>query len=1026
MRYNNFHKHTHYSNISTPDCIVKPVDFAKRAKELGHTTLCTTEHGYAGNVYEYYDVAKEYGLKLVFGVEFYYVNDRFEKDRSNTHLMIVAKNNEGKRELTKLISESHKTGFYYKNRIDKELVLSLNPKNVIVTSTCVMSYIGKHDDYEENFICPLHEHFKENFYLEIHDNEHIMQVNYNKKILDIHNKYGIPFIHACDSHYIYPEQDSDRTEFLNGKGIHYDEEEGFILDYPDSKTIFERYEKQGVFTREQVESSLLNTLILDDFEDIHMDKEIKMPSIYPTLTHEQKMKKLKDIINEEWVKDRKEIPKNQHQKYIDAIRFETKIIEDTKMEDYFLLNYEIIKKAKGKGGVLTRTGRGSAPSFYINKLLGFTEIDRLSAPITLYPTRFMSKSRILETKSLPDIDFNTASPEPFSEAAKEVLGDDNVYYMTAYGTMQESEAFRNYCRAKNLRMESYNEVGKDLDKYRNDGKWKDIIKESAKFIDVIDSVSPHPCAFLLLSESISEEVGIIRTMNTTTKKVTYCALIDSTTSDYWKYLKNDFLTVTVWDIISKTFDMIKQPIPNIRELSRLVENDKKVWDLYEKGFTITLNQTGTNSGTPQVMQYKPKNIRELSGWVSAIRPSFASMKEIFLNRKPFSYGIKEFDEILEESDNFVLYQENIMAALVFAGFPEDETYGLLKAIAKKKEGIIEPIQDRFLNGFIEKTGSKENAEMVWKIIEDAVGYGFNSSHAYAVALDSIYGAYLKANYPLAYFTVVLNQYENDTKMTGKISNELPHFGIKIAPIKFGKSRGHYSPNEDDNSIVKGIKSVKFLNNIIADELFFLGLNKYDTFIDLLIDIKEKTSCDARQLNILTRLDFFSDFGKKEELLAIIKEFSDGKNRYSPTHKEATKIKRRLGLYEYEKAVFNGEIELSFFTPIETVLFEKEYCGFISSTFPEINGRVVGVLDIDMKYTPKISCYIFKSGELFEFKVKKDKFFGRKDIEAFETGDMIKILAISEREKNKKVDDKWVKTGEMEYYLEKCARYRLTK
>src|SRR5690606_6060751 len=304
------------------------------------------------------------------------------------------------------------------------------------------------------------------------------------------------------------------------------------------------------------------------------------------------------------------------------------------------------------------TGRGSAPSFYINKLLGFTEIDRLEAPITLYPTRFMSKSRILETKSLPDIDFNTSDPQPFIEATKEILGKDNCYYMTAYGTMQESEAFRNLCRARGVDYDTTNEIAKNLDKYKNDPEWKDLIEESKKFINVIDSVSPHPCANLLLDKPISEEIGLIRTGDGRKKPYVYCALIDSDTSDQWKYLKNDYLTVTVWKIISKVFEEIGKPILNIRELINATKDDKKVWDLYSKGLTATLNQTGTDSGTPQVMRYKPKNIRELSGWVSAIRPQFQSMKDYFLDRKPFSYGIPEFDEILKESDNFILYQEN--------------------------------------------------------------------------------------------------------------------------------------------------------------------------------------------------------------------------------------------------------------------------------------------------------------------------------------------------------------------------------
>lgn len=1008
--------------MGTPDSIIKPMDYVHRAKELGHTTLCTTEHGYAGNVFEYYDLAKQNGLKLIFGVEFYYVNDRFEKDRTNTHLMILAKNNEGKREMTKLISEANKTGYYYKPRIDKQLVLSLNPKNVLVTSTCVISYVGKCDDYEENFIVPLHNHFKENFLLEIHDNTHIMQVNYNKKILELHEKYNIPFIHATDSHYIYPEQDKDRTQFLNGKNIYYPEEDGFILDYPDSDAIFERYAEQGVFTPEQVKSSLENTLLLDDFEDIEMDKEIKMPSLYQNLTHEEKMKKLKEIITEEWRKDRQEIPVERYPEYIKAIRFDTQIIDDTYMEDYFLVNYYIIKRAKEMGGVLTKTGRGSAPSFYVNKLLGFTEIDRLDAPITLYSTRFMSTSRILESKSLPDIDFNTADPLPFIEASKEILGEDNVYYMTAYGTMQASEAFRNYCRAKNFQMDEYNEIGKNLDAYRDDPKWGEIIKESEKFIDVIDSVSPHPCANILYSNPVSEDIGVIRVGNK--DNITYCALIDSTTSDYWKYLKNDYLTVTVWDIIDKGFKAIGVPIPNIREISKLVENDDKVWNLYEKGLTSTLNQTGTDSGTPQVMQYKPKNIRELSGWVSAIRPSFASMKHVFLNREPFSYGIEEFDKILQESDNFVLYQENIMATLVYAGFPEDETYGLLKAIAKKKEGIIEPIYQRFIDGFVAKTGSLENAEKVWKIIEDAVGYGFNSSHAYAVALDSVYGAYLKANYPLEYFTVVLNIYEGNIKTTNKIHSELSHFDIAIKPIKFGKSKSSYSYSKEENSIYKGIKSIKFLNEKIAEELMNLSKNRYENFINLLIDITENTSVNTRQLEILIKLDFFSQYGGNNELLKIYELFSSGEFQYKKTYVEKTKIKRIEVLKEKEIELRNTlPNKDKVIKPPENVMFEKDVLGYSEVKYPNMKEHYVVVVEVDTKFKPKLYVYDLRTGEEIMYKMDKKKFNTNCDSTQIVAGDLIRINSF-ELDFKKKPDGNggWLTLEEKEPIITSYTRH----
>ena len=1027
LRYENVHKHTYYSNIMTIDSVISIEDIAKRAVELGHKTLSTVEHGYAGNIFEYYEVAQKYNLKLVFGVEFYYVHDRFEKDRTNAHLLIMARTNKGKRQLTKMISTASTTGFYHKPRIDKSLLMELSPEDVLVTSTCIASPYNLYKD--ECFIKDCYEHFGDSFYLEIHDNTNHMQVTYNKMLLEMHNKYGIPFIFATDTHYIHEEDAKWRDLLLRGKEIIYPEEEGFILDYPTSDQIFERFEKQGVFTQEQVEDSMRNTWVVETFEDIVIDKEIKMPSIYPDLDHKSKVKELKKIINEEWKKDREHIPVSKHKEYLEAIKFEMDIIEKTSTEDYFLLNYPIIKKAKEKGGVLTNTGRGSAPSFYLNKLLGFTEVDRIDAPITLYPTRFMSVSRILETRSLPDIDFNTADPKPFVEATKEILGEDNCYYMTAYGTMQESGAFRLLCKAKGMVQDQYNEVGKNLDSYRNHAKWKDIIKESEVFIGVIDSVSPHPCANLLYSKPISEEIGLIRTGGGK-KPIVYCAIIDSDTAEAFKYLKNDYLSVTVWKIIAEGFKAIGQPIPDVRELSRMVDGDEDVWMMYEKGLTATLNQTGTDSGTPQVMQYKPKSIRELSGWVSAIRPSFASMKHYFLNRRKFSYGIDEFDALLKESDNFILYQENIMTALVYAGFPEDITYGLLKAIAKKKEGIIEPIHDKFIKGFVEKTGSEEQALKVWKILEDAVGYGFNSSHAYSVALDSVYGAWLKAKHPLEYYAVVLNIHQGDTAQTADIMSELDYFGIKVEQIEFRKSRGVYSADHETNTIYKGIASIKAMNEKVAEELYEMSQGKeYNSFIELLLDIVHNTCANKTHIETLIRLDFFSEFGQVSKLMKIYTAFREGKDKdgkgihYSKDHVDKTKIKRIEILTDLEREIMAeppDKIDL-----FGQVSFERDVLGYAITKIKNVSEDFALVIDVNKKYTPKITLYNVSTGKESIVKVSKKKFYKNDGMDDWlYVGDIIKVLGLEEKPAWKKTDDGFEEDeSRKDIHLHKCKIVR---
>lgn len=485
-----------------------------------------------------------------------------------------------------------------------------------------------------------------------------------------------------------------------------------------------------------------------------------------------------------------------------------------------------------------------------------------------------------------------------------------------------------------------------------------------------------------------------------------------------------YLTVTVWKIIAEGFKAIGEEIPDVRQLSQLVEGDNEVWDLYAKGLTATLNQTGTDSGTPQVMQYKPKSVRELSGWVSAIRPSFSSMKQYFLNRKPFSYGIEEFDAILQESDNFILYQENIMSALVFAGFPEDETYGLLKAIAKKKEGIIEPIHDRFINGFVSRTGSEENALRVWQILEDAVGYGFNSSHAYSVALDSIYGAYLKAKHPLTYYAVVLNIYEGDTTQTAKIMKELDYFGINVEQVKFGKSKGLYTADAETNSVYKGIASIKSMNVKVADELFELSNNSsHTTFLDLLVDIVHNTCANKTHIETLIRLDYFSDFGQREKLLELYRTFKDGKGvKYDKGHIEKTRIKRLEALTEIQKEIMASppsKIDL-----FEQIAFEKDVLGYSITRMESVSKNIALVVDVNKKYKPKVTLYQIATGKEFVVKVEKKKFYDSNDIDVLYVGDIIKVLSVEDKVGWKQEDGKWVKDeNKIEPHLEKLEIIR---
>lgn len=597
--------------------------------------------------------------------------------------------------------------------------------------------------------------------------------------------------------------------------------------------------------------------------------------------------------------------------------------------------------------------------------------------------------------------------------------------MYALGTMKESSAFRNLCRAYNIPMDEYNEVGKNLDSYRNDKKWKPIIDEAQKYIGTIESISPSPCSFVLSNKPLSKELSLIRVGNE------LCACIDGYTSDVWKYLKNDYLTVTIWKIISNFYKLINEPIPNIRELLQKV--DDETWNLYEDGITATLNQVDTDISTSMLKRYKPKSDAEMSAFVAAIRPGFASLVNTFLDRKPYSTGVKEIDDLLQPSYHFMLYQESIMAFLVWCGMEEDHTYDIIKKISKKKftPEAKEKLRLELLEGYQKNLGTQEGFNEVWQVVDDAARYSFNAAHAVSVAYDSIYGAEAKEHHPLEYYTVVLNKYQSDNEKTSRIISELDYFDIHIENIKFGKSKNEYTFDRDTNTIYKSISSIKYCNEIMANELYELAQNNsYDNFIDLLVDIKSKTSVNARQLQILTILNFFSDFGNNKKLLQIIDLFERlyGRKQIKKSDYKALNINMDLfdGCYETEtpkmyKGLYmdiyikrvSDAIENTSLSIKEQIKYEQEYLEYIIYTNPKAPKNMFYVVECKFykdKTKPYLVLYNLRTGDTLKTKITSGKKFVEKP---FLQGNVLNVLEFKEKNKMKMIAGTWTKTSEKE-------------
>ena len=1078
-RYNNYHKHTYYSNLRTLDCVCSPEEYMKRAVELGHTTYFTGEHGLQGNLFETQTLCEKYNVKPIYSVEAYYVDDITDKtDRKAYHIMLIGMTRKARYEINKIMSIANTEGFYYKPRIGMKELLSLTPTDTIVTTACVASrlsdllirddkknFVGfgtpeMQEDVLNNFLFPLMNHFGSNLYLEVQSHKSLNQVLYNRMILVLHENFNIPLIHANDSHYIYSGDSYYRDLFLKAKGINYEEETGFILDYPDYDTILERYKTQDILTPEQAKQALDNTLIFDNAEPVYTDKEFKIPKVpnkyiqeelhNSKFSNENSFEVLSEIILRAWSKKKGTIKASRIPEYVKAIAYEMDIVKKCGMADYFILDHMVVNRAvKEYGAVLTRSGRGSAVSFLINDLLGLTEVDRIKAPTKLYPTRFMSAERILNSRSLPDIDLNWADVKPVIKATKDILGEDNIYYMVAYKPLQRSLAFRLWCKARGYDINEYDEVAKTLadkgysdDEFKADyPQWEVELEYSKRFRGVVESVAPSPCSFLLSNNSISEEIGLIKVGEE------ICCALDGYNCDVFKYLKNDYLTVSVYDIISKVYALIGRPIDDI---ATLVNNcDDKVWDIYAKGLTTTINQVDSDMGKQLIQRYKPRSLAELSAWVAAIRPGFASLLNNFLDRKPYTTGVKELDDLLEDSFHYLLYQESIMTYLVWLGIEEKETYDIIKKISKKKfkEEELKKLKTKLLKGWIKNVGKEEGFNETWQVVEDAAHYSFNASHALSVAIDSLYGAYLKAHYPLEYFTVTLSLYSDDMERTANLTNELKYFNIKIHNVKFGKSGSEYMMDKETNSIYKGISSIKYCNSQIGEELYELSKNHYNSFPELLKDINEKTSVNSRQLTILTILDFFSDFGKNKYLLDIIelcngvKEDKKKGIKAKPALLTAKQIKKdkmeELGISEYLITKYAGKetskmysqinnvglvtemaerIENKSLDVISQVKAEQEFLEYVIYTNPNVSENYYIVTDYrHYKEARKPYCTLhnLNTGEDIKTRIKSVKVY---ENAPFGKYSILKVQSFTMSPKVKNVNGEWIKTEELEPIL----------
>lgn len=893
-------------------------DYAKRAVELGHSILSSCEHGWQGRYIECYDLAKQYGLKFLFAAEAYWVWDRHEEDRSNCHIWIGAKNENGREWINEVLSQANEDGFYYQPRLDEELLDLLPAGDVWITTACVAGwkYLGEEEERIKALWKKLYDKHGDNFMFEVQYHPSERQKELNRYILNLRKEIPAPIIMGCDSHYIEANGAELRSDFLLSKEERkdYDDEEEWFMDYPDGDTAVQRFREQGVLTEAEITEAIDRTncfLEVEEYECDIFDDSLKLFSLYPDWTQEQKNAEYLRLVDEGWQDYKAEVAPELLSKYEKEIKSETDTVVECHMADYFIDNYHVIRRGKELGGHLTNTGRGSAVSFFTNKLLGFTEVDRIAAKVKMYPERFMTATRILETHSLPDIDFNVAEQDIFAEGQAQVCGRDHAVQMLAYGTQKASAAWKMFAKSQNIDFATANEVSAQIKRYENklhtvdeeekdtidimdyiDKRFHDVYLRSTEYQGIITSWSPAPCAFLLYQGSIRRKIGLVKI------KDRICCAMDGHWAEKNHFLKNDLLRVAVVDLINKGYTRAGLKVPTVNELLAMCPPEDPVWDIYRKGCTLGINQVEQPGTASRVGVYAPTNISELCAFIAAIRPGFKSMYKIFESRQDFSYDVKPFDDLLRTEElpqSFCLYQEQQMAVLNYAGFPMSECYAAIKNIAKKRKEKVLAYHERFINAFskrlveqenINKTDAAEKAKNVWKIIEDAAQYAFNSSHSYSVSLDSLYGAWLKQHHPLAFYETfmrIMDEKGDKDKLAAAKDEAESYFNIKFPPFKFGQDNRKVTADEENNAISNALTSIKGFNKAAAVALYELGQEPPKYLSDVLLALRPKSIMKSTT-EPLAQISYFSSYGNDREVLNIIalcEEFGYGAKASMP-------------------------------------------------------------------------------------------------------------------------------------------------
>jgi len=903
------HNHTFHSVL---DGLTKINDLVDKVKELGMEAAAVTDHGTMSGILDYYKTAKKAGIKPIIGIETYVATrSRFDrdpgKDKQRFHLTVLAMNNTGFHNLMKLSTRANLEGMYYKPRIDHELLEELN-EGLIVLSGCASGEIGvalKEDDYDR--ACEIAKWYKsifgDRYYLELQDHGHPksnthwdVQAKINEGLIKLSKELDIEMVVTCDGHYLTHEyQDAHEILLCVGTGSYLSDEKrmslkDFELHLTDPRDIIDHW-------GEEFPEVIRNTKKIADRCDVEIELGRILIPKYPLpdgenehsyllkLTYQGLLQRYNGASKEEAEKlDPDEIIPQLSEEVRERAKMELGVMGNMGYEGYFLIVQDFINWGKSQG-IVFGPGRGSAAGSIIAYALNITDLDPLKYGLLF--ERFLNPDRI----SMPDIDVDiqdTRRDEVIEYCAKK-YGEDHVSNIATFGKMFGRMAVRDVARVLEVPYAESDRLAKlvpppnqgrhiplsvsikeDADlrnEYENNPTAKEVLDYAIQLEGTIRSHGVHACGVVIAPDTLVNYIPLEMA-----QKGVVATQFPMGEVEELGLLKMDFLGLSNLTIINNAMRIIRKAYKKEINLSELPLDDKKTYELFQRGDTTGVFQLESAGMKRYLRGLKPTTFEDIIAMVALYRPGPMQFIDSFIRRKhgeeEITYLHPGMKNSLKNTYGILVYQEQFMQiSKEWCGFTGGQADTLRKAVGKKKIDLMKKVKPEFVEGAVKVGGAtKEIAETFWTQLEEFANYCFNKSHAACYGLIAYWTAYLKAHYPDAFMAALMTSDHDDTDRLAIEITECKHMGISVLSPDINESFVEFAVVPNENKIRFGMSAVKGVGVGAVEEVLRAREDGPFTSVEDFARRVSTSKFNRKAWESLIKSGAFDDMGDRSDLL----------------------------------------------------------------------------------------------------------------------------------------------------------------